>query len=140
VTNLPTPIVPALCAALVLAALRGQDRADPQAAVWQPHRALKVLYAGKQGGSREQAFATFLKQHFDASATIDLAQLSMATAKDYDVVIADWVSQYGNDGYEKRENSLFSAPAKLGPEFTKPVIAMSYVGTQIRARYKLDWL
>jgi len=113
-----------------------EDSADP----WAPHRKLKVLYAGKEGGSREKAFAAFLKEHFDDSATLPLEKLSMETAKDYDVVIVDWVSQYGNDGYPKRGNSLHGAPARLGEEFTKPFIAMTYVGTQVRAGYKLDWL
>jgi len=107
---------------------------------WAPHRKLKVLYAGKAHGSREKAFDAFLKEHFEESATIDLAALSMKSAKDYDVVIVDWVSQYGNDGYPKRGNSLHGAPIQLGPEFTKPFIAMTYVGTQVRRGYKLDWL
>ena len=114
--------------------------AEEAADAWAPHRKLKVLYAGKAGGSREKAFGAFLKQHFDTSATIPLGELSMESAKAYDVVIVDWVSQYGNDGYEKRGNSLFGAPIQLGPEFTKPFIAMTYVGTQVRRGYKLDWL
>ena len=73
-------------------------------------------------------------------ATLPLGKLSMETAKDYDVVIVDWVSQYGNDGYDKRERSLFNAPKALGGDFTKPFIAMTYVGTQVRGGYKLDWL
>jgi hypothetical protein len=109
-------------------------------AAWQPHRAIKVLYAGSKDGSRERAFAQFLGQHFDKVATIDLGKLSMATAADYDVVIADWVSQYGNDGYPKRDNSLFSAPIDLPESFTRPVIAMTYVGTNLRGQHKLDWL
>ena len=64
----------------------------------------------------------------------------MATAANHDVVIVDWVSQYGNDGYPKRDNSLFSAPTTLGPGFTRPTIAMTYVGTQVRSGQKLDWL
>jgi len=114
--------------------------AEEQGDAWAPHRKLKVLYAGKEGGSREKAFAAFLKEHFDESGTIPLGTLSMKTAQGYDVVIVDWVSQYGNDGYPKRENSLHGAPIRLGPEFTKPFIAMSYVGTQVRGGYKLDWL
>lgn len=107
---------------------------------WAPYRKLKVLYAGKEGGSREKAFATFLERHFLASATLPLGRLSMETAREFDVVIVDWVSQYGNDGYPKRDRSLFMAPIQLGPDFTKPFIAMTYVGTQVRRGYKLDWL
>lgn len=111
-----------------------------QDAAWQPHRATKVLYAGWPDGSREKAFAEFLEQWFDTVGILDLAKLTVETARDYDLVIADWGSQYGNDGYPKRDNSLFSAPAKLGDDFTKPVIAMDYVASHLRGGHKLDWL
>ena len=122
--------------ALAVSCAAQDTAADP----WQPHRTLEVLYAGSAGGTREKAFDAFLREHFDTVGVIALDQLTMASAAAYDVVIADWVSQYGNDGYPKNENSLHGAPGKLGPEFTKPVLAMSYVGTQVRAGYKLDWL
>ena len=122
--------------ALAVSCAAQDTAADP----WQPHRTLKVLYAGSAGGTREKAFDAFLREHFDSVGVIALDKLTMASATDYDVVIADWVSQYGNDGYPKGKNSLSSAPITLGPEFTKPFIAMSYVGTQVRAEYKLDWL
>ena len=85
-------------------------------------------------------FGAFLKKWFDESATLPLEKLSMKTASGYDVVIVDWMSQYGCDGYPKRDGMLFSAPARLGLEFMRPFIAMTYVGTQVRARHKLDWL
>ncbi len=107
---------------------------------WSPHRSLKILYAGKQDGHREKVFAAFLGKWFDQSATIPLERLSTTTAADYDLVIVDWVSQYGNDGYPSRDNSLFGAPTTLGPDFTKPMISMTYVSTQVRRGYKLDWL
>jgi len=109
-------------------------------AAWKEHRQLKVLYAGSPGGSREAAFEEFLGQWFDEVDTISIADLKSSTAAEWDVVIADWVSQYGNDGYPKREGSLFSAPCSLPADFTKPVVAMTYVGTNIRRGYKLDWL
>ena len=127
--------------ALGLVAFAATPRAQQtDDAAWQPHRATKVLYAGWPGGSREQAFQQFLEQHFDKVGVIDLEKLSMATASDYDVVVADWCSQYGNDGYQKRENSLFSVHVQLGPEFTKPIVAMDYVSSNLRNQYKLDWL
>ena len=49
-------------------------------------------------------------------------------------------SQYGCDGYEKLERRLHSAPLALPEDFTRPVVAMTYVGTQLRRRHKLDWL
>lgn len=132
-------LLPFLLAASALTAPRAQEPlpADP---AWQPHRSIRVLYAGWPGGSRETVFAGFLRQWFDEVGICDLEQLSMQTAQDYDVVIADWCSQYGNDGYPKRENSLFGVKNSLGPEFTKPILAMDYVSSHIRPRYKLDWL
>ena len=140
-----------LAAALSLAALpcqqpasdkgdAGADVIGADAAAWKPHRALRVLYAGWSGGSREAAFRAFLERHFDHVEVIGLGKLSMATAKDADVVIADWCSQFGNDGYAKKENMLWSAPCKLDVEFTKPVIAMDYVSSNLRPEHKLDWL
>ncbi len=109
-------------------------------AEWVPHRSLSVLYAGSVDGHREKVFAAFLGKWFDKSSTISLKELSMETARDYDVVVVDWVSQYNNDGYPKRERMLFSPGVTLGPEFTKPMVSMTYVSTRVRGGYKLDWL
>lgn len=129
-----------LAGATAAGALPAQDRNDPDVAAWAPHRSIRVLYAGWPDSSRQHAFAEFLSQWFDDVALIDLKQLSVATARDHDVVIADWASQYGNDGYPKTDNSLHGVPVKLGPEFTRPVIAMDYVSSGLRSGYKLDWL
>ena len=118
----------------------GTDVVAADAAAWQTHRTTKVLYAGWPKGSRETAFRAFLEQHFDKVGVIDLAKLTPQTAKDYDVVIADWCSQYGNDGYQKREQTLFSAPVLIDDTFGKPIIAMDYVSTNLRGQHKLDWL
>ena len=118
----------------------GADVIGADAAAWTPHRATKVLYAGWPGGSREAAFRAFLERHFDHTSVIDLAKLTPATAKGFDVVIADWCSQYGKDGYSKREDRLFSAPIDLPDDFDVPVIAMDYVSTNLRSQRKLDWL
>lgn len=122
-----TPVAPA----------QGAATGDP---AWQPHRATRVLYAGWPDGSREREFAGFLRRWFDVVGTCSLEQLSMQVADGYDVVIADWCSQYGNDGYPARENSLFGVANQLGPEFTKPIVALDYVSSNIRRGYKLDWL
>ena len=111
-----------------------------ESAAWASHRGTRVLYAGKQGGQREAVFGDFLKEWFDESATLPLQELSMETARDYDVVIVDWMSQYGNDGYPAQGGSLHAVPVNLGADFTKPFIAMTYVGTRVRREYKLDWL
>ena len=131
-------VLPALAGMLCLSPAPSQDAAAE--AAWAPHRSTRVLYAGWPGGSREKVFAEFLKQWFDTVSVIDLEKLSTATAKDHDVVIADWCSQYGNDGYPKREGSLDTPSVALGDDFTRPVIAMDYVSSSLRPRHKLDWL
>ncbi|MEM6572523.1 MAG: FG-GAP-like repeat-containing protein [Planctomycetota bacterium] len=115
------------------------DAGGDDATAWAPHRSTRVLYAGSEGGHRETEFSKFLAEHFDVTATLPLEELSMATAEDYDVVVIDWKSQYGLDGYDKK-SGLHRVPVALGPGFTKPVIAMSYVGTKARRGQKLDWL
>ena len=118
----------------------GADVIGTDASAWSKHRATKMLYAGWPGGSRAAAFRAFLERHFDHTSVIDLAKLSADTAKGFDVVIADWCSQYGRDGYPKRENSLYSAPVDLPDAFDVPVIAMDYVSSNLRSQRKLDWL
>jgi hypothetical protein len=113
--------------------------ADADAAAWQPHRQTKVLYAGWPDGSREQAFRAFLQRHFDTVGVIGLKNLSRATAAGYDVVVADWGSHYGNDGYPK-EAGRSMPQVSLPTDFDAPVIAMDYVSTVLRSRRKLDWL
>jgi len=108
---------------------------------WQDHRRLKVLYAGWKGGSRERAFMEFLGQWFDHVGDIALGELSMETAAAYDVVVADWGSMYGNDGYPASAHGTLNTPSlTLGSEFTKPIIAMDFLSSTLRPQYKLDWL
>lgn len=108
-----------------------------QSAAWGENRNLKILYAGSPGGSREKVFKEFLEQWFDHVGVIGMRDLSVKTAEPYAVVIADWESYYGNDGYAGKNASV---PATLSPDFTKPVIAMTYVSSRIRPGQKLDWL
>lgn len=131
-----TSALPCVGLAAAIAAFAPAQDAE----AWAPHRALKVLYAGKAGGHREKVFGEFLRQWFDRAATIPYGELSEATAAGFDVVILDWMSQYENDGYPPRERGLFSPPGSFGPEFDTPMIAMSYVAATARREYKLDWL
>ena len=116
------------------------DVVGSDAAAWQAQRATKVLYAGWPDGSREASFRAFLQRHFDSVQVTDLAKLTKESAASFDVVIVDWASQYGKDGYPKRENSLLSAPGSLPDDFGVPVIAMDYVSSNLRNEHKLDWL
>lgn len=131
----PSPAATADAATGAVADVLGAD-----AASWQPHRATRVLYAGWPNGSREAAFRAFLGQHFDTVQVLDLAKLTKTAAADFDVVITDWASQYGKDGYPERKNVLTSAPVRLPDDFDVPVIAMDYVSSNLRSRRKLDWL
>jgi len=135
-------LLKAICgAALLLPAPPAQQQhSNDDDAAWRSHRGTRVLYAGFPGGSREKAFQQFLSQWFDKVGVINLEKLSTTTAADYDVVIADWCSQYGNDGYPKREGTLSMPKLHIEHEFTRPVIAMDYVSSNLRSEYKLDWL
>src|SRR5262245_24873209 len=135
---------PAVIAFAVTAALCSQPFAQEpvrvDAAAWAQHRSTKMLYAGWAGGSRERAFVDFLKQWFDVVDVLPLEKLNETTVGDHDVVIADWCSQYGNDGYPARENSLYSPRVTLSERFTKPVIAIDYTSSSLWRNGKLDWL
>ncbi len=105
-------------------------------------RKIKVLYAGVQGGSRETAFVELLKANFDTVGVIDIVELSTSTAAEYDVVVADWKSMYGKDGYpaSEAEGSIEACRAHLPADFIKPVVAVSSVASSLMPRGKLDWL
>jgi hypothetical protein len=98
---------------------------------------LKILYAGYPGGSREASYTKFLRSWFDKVEAIDLQKLDTSTAAPFDVVIADWGSQYGNDGYPKE---LADANVKLGAGFSKPLVVIGAVGGQFSSRSLFDWL
>ncbi len=106
---------------------------------WAPHRKLKILYAGDLEGSRAKVFDEFLKEWFDQVQSIDLTKLDKQSAEPFDVVIADWKSQYGNDGFEKPQG-LHGTPTQLGLDFDKPIITMDYLAEGLRSEDKLNWL
>ena len=96
---------------------------------------LAVLYAGPVDTPRAATFVEFLKQHFTRVEALDVTKLSMMTAAPYDVVVADGKRQYPMD-----KPSLDLPTAKLGPEFTKPVVMISAQAGTIQHHTKLDWL
>ena len=99
-------------------------------------RSLKVLYAGVPGSPRETAFLALLRAAFATVDATDLTTLSMRTAAGYDVVVAD-----GRRLYPMREGEgLATTSLALGPEFTKPIIAISAVAGTIQHHTKIDWL
>ncbi len=97
----------------------------------------KILYAGSPDGFREKAWVEFLREHFATVDARSLAGISPADAAPYDVVIADWTSRYGNDGYPKD----FAGPeTALGSGWTKPTILIGAVGGEIARHSLIDWL
>ena len=96
------------------------------------------MYAGSPGGSREESFKDFLGRWFDQADVIDLRELSVKAAQPYDVVIADWRSRYGKDGYP---DSMEGAGVQLPANFVKPVLMISAVGGElVRRQAKIGWL
>jgi len=122
---------------LGLAALPASAQNDAPRTEW-PGRSLKILYAGSPGGFREKAYTSFLHDWFDKVDAIDLRTLSVKAAEPYDVVIADWTSRCGHDGYVE---DMSGAGVVLPQDFTKPVIMLSAVGGELtRGRSKIGWL
>ena len=124
-------------------ALAAEDHTSPptdaQAAQWGENRKLKVLYAGMPEGSRETVFVDFLRVWFDEVGVMDLTRLDAEAAAPYDVVVADWASHYGNDGYSEDASSALRSGKALGDGFTKPIVAIASVADHLRPRHKLDW-
>lgn len=113
---------------------------EVQASQWGDRRKIKVLYAGMPGGSRETVFREFLGVWFDEVGVIDLNELNARIADPFDVVVADWASHYGNDGYDADAPSRLRRTVTLGDEFDKPIVAFASVADHLRPEHKLDWL
>src|SRR5262245_27579203 len=97
----------------------------------------RILYAGKPGDPREAQFVELLKSRFTHVKSIDLNQLSSASAKDFDVIVADWTRRYGGKGEFKSDRQPRLA---LNGDFAKPIVMIGAVGGEIQQHTKLDWL
>ena len=97
---------------------------------------VRVLYTGEASHPRTADFLAVLRATFVKADAVPHGKLDAAAAKDYDVVILDGPSPFG-------ENDKFTIPRL--PElkdWKKPTILMgaaggSFVGKQ---KIKLDWL
>jgi hypothetical protein len=79
--------------------------------------ALRILYAGHPGSTRERDFVKFLGEIFSSVATTDLARFTPATADGADVVLMD----YDGDG--------FKAPRPhLGEGYARATVTIGVVG------------
>ena len=79
--------------------------------------ALRILYVGHVGSSREADFLAFLKEHFRQVNTGDLASFSPKAATEADVVLFD----YDGDG--------FKAPRpRLPNDYSRPTVTIGVAG------------
>lgn len=106
--------------------------------------ALRVLYAGQPESPREKEFVELLGRHFEKVGTIHLKSASTDAAKDWDVVVLDWVSIYARDekGEMVRGKGLTMPPVKLDAKFSRATVMIGATGGQVGGarKLKLDWL
>lgn len=101
------------------------------------HRALRVLYAGVEGTPRFEAFAAFLRAHFDGAATIDVTKLGAEAMEAADVVVIDGRRLYPMD---PERPSLDLPAADVSSDCTKPIVVIGAMGGRVQHHTKLDWL
>ena len=87
---------------------------------------LRILYSGHPGSTREKDFVVFLRKHFRAVETGDLAKFNPNQAKGFDVIILD----YDGDG--------FKAPRVHFPSgYSRPTVTVGVVGAFICGSHRL---
>ena len=94
----------------------------------------RILLAVKRGSEREARFGQFLSKHFAKVDSISLEQLNSKTAEKYDVVIADWERRYAHGGFQEKKPKI-----RLDAEFSKPVIMIGIVGSELQRHTKIQW-
>lgn len=123
-------------AALCAAALGAQDSRPVYASPSGEKLDLRVLYTGRADDPRTVDFVAFLSATFAKVGTVESAKLDASAAKDFDVVIVDAPSPYG-------EGDKFNFPKV--PElkdWTRPTVLMGAAGGALLGpqKLKLDWL
>ena len=90
---------------------------------------LRILYAGHPDSEREKDFVSFLREHFQAVRTGDLAKFADPGPQDADVIILD----YDGDG--------FDAPrVGFAKGYARPTITVGVAGAHICRNLKTDYL
>jgi len=108
--------------------------------------ALKILYAGNPGSSREKDFVAFLKPSFQAVETTDYRTFQEEQALGHDVVIFDWTSTYPRDKdgkvLENIDHMNNPKVPKLSEKYDRATILIGGPGQRVvkRLRLKIDWL
>ena len=129
-----------LVMALALAGLSPQEEKAPVPAKIP----LNVLYAGKPESAREKEFVALLGEHFAKVGSMHLKAASTATAKDWDVVVLDWVSIYSRDAAGKPlpNPGITMPPVKLDAGFSRATVMIGATAGSVGGaqKLKLDWL
>jgi len=105
---------------------------------------LRVLYAGKPESPREKEFVALLGGHFAEVGTIHLGSACSAKAKDWDVVVLDWISIYPRDEQGKTipNKGISMPPVKLDAAFSRATVMIGAAAGTVGGSLKLktDWL
>jgi len=84
--------------------------------------ALRVLYVGHPGTSRERDFVEFLERHFAKVGKGDLAKFEPKDAKAFDVVIMDY------SGLTIKGNTIITPRMPFGRGYSRPVLTIGAAG------------
>jgi hypothetical protein len=87
---------------------------------------LRILYAGHPGSEREADFVTFLREHFDAVETTDLAAFEESQCDGFDVTILD----YDGNGYGAPRPSI-------SQRFSRPLVTVGVAGGLMSSNWRL---
>lgn len=88
--------------------------------------ALRIVYAGDPGSSREKDFVAFLRTHFSKVDTTSLAKFGDSTASGYDVAIFD----YSGQGFNPPQ-------PKISASYDRPTVTVGVSGAFISAKQRL---
>lgn len=128
--KLPQLLAPVLAVAVACAGLLPAQQSSEKLD-------LSVLYAGDVDHARTATWLEFLGRHVQRAEPIELIDLSSDTAADFDVVIVDSPSPFGEEG-------RFEMPQtpELTREFGKPTVLLGAAGGALlrSVKIKLDWL
>ena len=85
--------------------------------------ALRILYAGTPGSTREKDWLRFLQKHFIKVGTAEVRSFTGKESSDFDVIILD--SDYGG-------RKAFSAPRpSLVKDYSRATVTVGAVGAMI---------
>ena len=86
----------------------------------------RILYAGHPGSEREADFVKFLRKHFGAVKTADLASFKESQCDGFDVTILD----YDGDGFDAPRPSI-------SRRFSRPLVTVGVPGGLMSSNWRL---